>query len=120
MVCRCITNHDHGGPLVLVHDGGSTIQTTFGSVLETLATFFRVIAVELQVHGRIQDIDRGLSFEQDASDIAEHLRNLDINSTNVLGSSNGAYTALQTVIWHATAVRRIVVAHAFYNKAGRT
>src|SRR3954468_494802 len=59
-----------GAPLVLIHGGGSTIQTTFGKVLHELAKTHTIIAVEMQAHGHTADIDRPLSFEQDANDIA--------------------------------------------------
>src|SRR5262245_34428451 len=57
-------------PLVLLHGGGSTIESSFGRILPTLAQTHQVIAVELQAHGRTKDIDRPLSFEQDADDVA--------------------------------------------------
>jgi hypothetical protein len=60
--------HGSGTPLVLLHGGGSTILSTFGRILPELAKTHRVIAIELQAHGHTPDIDRPLSFEQDASD----------------------------------------------------
>ena len=60
--------HGRGKPLVLLHGGGSTIVSTFGRILPELAKTHEVIAVELQAHGRTPDIDRPLSFEQDADD----------------------------------------------------
>src|SRR5688572_642218 len=61
--------HGTGNPLVLIHGGGSTIQTTFGKVLDDFAKNHKVIAVEIQAHGHTADIDRPLSFQQDADDI---------------------------------------------------
>ncbi|MDJ1505870.1 hypothetical protein [Xanthocytophaga agilis] len=39
-----------GKPLVLIHGGGSTIQTTFGRIIPLLAQYRKLIAVELQAH----------------------------------------------------------------------
>ena len=39
--------HGAGTPLVLIHGGGSTIQTTFGRVLRDFAKTHQVIAVEM-------------------------------------------------------------------------
>jgi pimeloyl-ACP methyl ester carboxylesterase len=39
--------HGKGAPLVLIHGGGSTIQTSFGRVLHSIAKERQVITVEL-------------------------------------------------------------------------
>ena len=110
--------HGTGTPLVLIHGGGSTIQTTFGRILPSLTKTHKVIAVEMQAHGHTADIDRPLSFEQDADDVAELLRQLNIDSADIFGFSNGASTTLQLAIRHPERVRKIIVASTFYNKAG--
>lgn len=110
--------HGTGAPLVLIHGGGSTIQTTFGRILPSLAKTHQVIAVEMQAHGHTADINRPLSFEQDADDVAELLKQLNIDSADIFGFSNGASTTLQLAIRHPGRVRRIIVASTFYNKAG--
>src|SRR5690242_18762369 len=61
--------HGEGKPLVLIHGGGSNIQTTFGKVLPLLAQHHKVIAVEMQAHGHTSDRDAPETFEQDAADI---------------------------------------------------
>ena len=110
--------HGTGSPLVLIHGGGSTIQTTFGSVLPSFAKRHKVIAVEMQAHGHTGDIDRPLSFEQDADDIAALLKQLNINEADIFGFSNGASTTLQLAIRHPELVNKIIVASTFYNKDG--
>jgi pimeloyl-ACP methyl ester carboxylesterase len=110
--------HGAGFPLVLIHGGGSTIQTTFGRVLPTLAKTHQVIAVELQAHGHTRDIDRPLSFEQDADDVAALLKHLKINRADIFGFSNGANTTLQMAIRHPEVVNKIVVASTMYKKDG--
>ena len=45
-------------PLVLLHGGGSTIDTSFGKVLGNFARTRQVIAFEQQGHGHTADIDR--------------------------------------------------------------
>jgi pimeloyl-ACP methyl ester carboxylesterase len=107
-----------GKPLVLIHGGGSTINTSFGQVLNTFAKTHKVIAVELQAHGRTADIDRQLSFEQDADDVAALLRYLNIDKTDIFGFSNGASTTLQLAIRHPLLVDKIIVASTFYKKDG--
>lgn len=110
--------HGKGFPLVLIHGGGSNIQTTFGRILPELAKTHQVIAVEMQAHGHTADIDRPLSFEQDADDIAALLKQLNISKADVFGFSNGASTTLQLAIRHPELVNKIIVASTMYKKSG--
>jgi len=107
-----------GKPLVLIHGGGSTIHTTFGRVINDFAKTHKVIAVEMQAHGHTADIDRPLSFEQDADDIAALLKHLNIDKAAIFGFSNGASTTLQFAIRHPAMANKIIVASTFYKKAG--
>ena len=110
--------HGSGFPLVLIHGGGSTIGTTFGRILPALAKTYKVIAVEMQAHGHTADIDRPLSFEQDADDIAGLLKQLGITKADIFGFSNGASTTLQVAIRHPRLVNKIIVASTMYKKSG--
>jgi len=110
--------HGDGYPLVLIHGGGSTLETTFGRILPALARTNKVIAVEMQAHGHTSDIDRAMTFEQDADDIAELLRHLNVAKANIFGFSNGASTTLYVALRHPQLVNKIIVASTMYNKAG--
>ena len=61
--------HGSGEPLVLIH-GGVVGITMFGPNVEALAKGRQVIAVELQGHGHTADIDRPMTVEALADDIA--------------------------------------------------
>jgi len=110
--------HGSGTPLVLIHGGGSTLQTTFGSVIQHLAKTHKVIAVEMQAHGHTADIERPLSFQQDADDIAALLKHLNLEKANLFGFSNGASTVLHFAIQHPEMTNKIIVASTFYKKSG--
>ncbi|HEV8285770.1 MAG TPA: alpha/beta hydrolase [Chitinophagaceae bacterium] len=110
--------HGAGTPLVLIHGGGSTIQTTFGKILPLLAQHYKVIAVELQAHGHTSDRNTAESFEQDADDVAALLDYLKINKANFLGFSNGGHTAMQIGISHRDLVNKLVIVSAFYKRDG--
>lgn len=107
-----------GKPLVLIHGGGSTIQTTFGRVIPILAGRRKLIAVELQAHGRTNDREKQLSFEQDADDIATLLKNLDIARADFFGFSNGGTAALQIAIRHPELVNKIIAVSALCKRNG--
>jgi pimeloyl-ACP methyl ester carboxylesterase len=110
--------HGQGSPLVLIHGGGSTIESSFGRVLPEFAKNHQVIAVELQAHGHTPDRDRPLSFEQDADDVAALLGQLHIGKADILGFSNGGTTALQIAIRHPELVNKLVLASALYQRDG--
>jgi pimeloyl-ACP methyl ester carboxylesterase len=110
--------HGTGQPLVLLHGAFSAIGTSFGKVLPSLAETRRVIAVELQAHGRTADIDRPLRYELMADDTAALLRHLKIEHADLFGYSIGAGVALQVAIRHPEAVRKLVLASATYNSGG--
>jgi len=110
-------DHGEGPPMVLIHGGGSTVQTSFGAILPRLARSHRVIAVEQQAHGHTEDLDRPLSFEQMADDTAALLGQLQVHNADVLGFSNGGMTALQVAVRHPALVHRLVVCSGFYAHA---
>jgi pimeloyl-ACP methyl ester carboxylesterase len=107
-----------GEPLVLIHGGGSTIETTFGKVIRIFAENRKVIAVELQGHGHTQDRPLPESFEQDADDVTALLTWLKIEKADFFGFSNGGNTAMQIAIRHPDIVRKLVLGSTFYKRAG--
>lgn len=110
--------YGQGKPLVLIHGGGSTIQTTFGRVIPMLARHRQLICVELQAHGRTNDRDKELSFEQDADDVAALLVNLHISRADFFGFSNGGTTTLQIAIRHPEIVDKIILGSALCKRNG--
>lgn len=105
-------------PLVLIHGGGSTIPSNFGNFIPYLAQNNKLIAVELQAHGRTSDRDAPESFEQDANDVVNLLEQLDIAKANFLGFSNGGTTTLHIAVRYPIVVNKIVVVSANYQKTG--
>jgi pimeloyl-ACP methyl ester carboxylesterase len=113
------TAHSAQPPLVLLHGGGDTIQTSFGHVLEALARDRQVIAFEQQGFGHTADIaDRPFSFVQSAEDTAALLQHLHIAQADLFGFSNGGTIALQVAIRHPHVVRKLVVASGFFQREG--
>ena len=110
--------HGTGKPLVLLHGGGSTITSTFGRILPELSKTHQVIAIELQAHGHTKDIDRPLSFEQDADDVAALLTQLGIPKADFFGFSNGGTTCLQIAIRHPQQVNKLILGSTIYKRGG--
>jgi len=106
-------------PLVLLHGGGDTIQTSFAQLLPALAQQRQVIAFEQQGYGHTADIaERPFSFEQSADDTAALLEHLHIEQADLLGFSNGGTIAVQVAIRHPKRVRKLVLVSALIKRDG--
>jgi pimeloyl-ACP methyl ester carboxylesterase len=107
------------GPLLLLlHGGGSTIDSNWGRLIPALEGSRRMLAVELQGHGRTGSGDQAASFEGSADGVAALLEELSAGPVDVLGFSNGGQVGMQLAIRHPGAVRRLVVASAPFRRDG--
>ena len=109
--------HGAGEPLVLLHGGLGAIEM-FGEVLPLLARGRQVVAVDLQAHGRTADVDRPLSFESMADDVAALIEHLGFDRADVMGYSLGGVVALQAAIRHPERVRKLVVVSVPFAREG--
>ncbi len=100
-----------GQPLILLH-GGLGSGEMFGPILPALTEHHRVIAVDLQGHGRTADIDRPLDIKLMADDIGALIDHLELDEVDLVGYSLGGGVALQTAARHPAHVRRLVVCSA--------
>lgn len=109
--------YGQGAPLVLIHGGGSTIQTTYGNLIPHLSKHRQIIAMELQAHGRTGDRSGDLSFEQDADDVAALLHNVNITQADFFGYSNGGHTLIEMAVRHPALINKMIIASAFYKRS---
>lgn len=110
--------YGQGAPIALIHGGGSTIETNFAQLIPLLAVHRKVIAMELQAHGRTNDRNTDLSFEQDADDVATLLTALKVEQADIFGFSNGGTTALQMAIRHPHRIRKLLLGSALAKRNG--
>ena len=106
-----------GDPLVVLH--GAYMSTgAMSPVIQAFAETRQVIAVDLQAHGRTADVDRPLSYEQMADDVAVLMGEIGVEKADIFGYSMGGSTALQIAIRHPEMVDKLIVASATYTSAG--
>ena len=110
--------HGEGQPLVLLHGAFSAIGSSFGNMLPGLAKRRQVIGFDLQGHGRTADIDRPLTVEGMADDVAAALPELGIEQADILGYSNGGSVALHFATRHPQMVRKLVLMSIGYALSG--
>jgi pimeloyl-ACP methyl ester carboxylesterase len=109
-----------GNPLVLLHGAFNTINLAFGQLIPELSKNRKVIAVELQGHGRTADINRPFSFESMADDVAALLKYLKTDSADIFGYSLGGGVAWQLAIRHPQSVKKLIIISAPYKYEGWT
>jgi pimeloyl-ACP methyl ester carboxylesterase len=110
--------HGNGDPVVLLHGSFMTITNNWTQWIGELAKTRKVIAVEMQGHGRTADIDRDFSYENLADDVAALLDHLKIPSADLIGYSMGGGVAMQSAIRHPEKVRKVVSISARFRQDG--
>ena len=104
--------HGSGRPMILLH-GGLGSGEMFGPVLPMLAAAHQVIAVDLQGHGRTADIDRPLTLEDMATDVAALIDHLGLDHPDVVGYSLGGGVAMHVAALFPDKVGKLVMASAW-------
>jgi pimeloyl-ACP methyl ester carboxylesterase len=107
-----------GEPLVLLHGSYMTISNNWTGWIGEFSKTRKVIAVEMQGHGRTADINRDFSYENLADDIAAMLEYLKIKQADLLGYSMGGGVAMQVAIRHREKVRKVVSVSAVFRHDG--
>jgi pimeloyl-ACP methyl ester carboxylesterase len=106
-----------GPPLLLLHGAYMSVDG-MRPLIDGLADRRRVIAAEMQGHGRTADIDRPITYEQMADDATALLAHLGVDRADVMGYSMGGGVALQVALRHPDVVRRLVIVSAAYRSDG--
>jgi pimeloyl-ACP methyl ester carboxylesterase len=110
--------HGQGDPVVLLHGSFMTITNNWTGWVGELSKTRRVIAVEMQGHGRTADIRRDFSYENLADDVAALLDYLKVPSADLIGYSMGGGVAMQCAIRHPRKVRKVVSISAVFRHDG--
>ena len=110
--------YGNGKPIVLLHGSFMNIPMNWSHIIPLLAKDRKVIVPEMQGHGRTRDIPREFSYERMADDVSDLLRQLNIDSADILGYSMGGGVAFQVAVRHPEQVRRLVVLSGTYTQDG--
>jgi pimeloyl-ACP methyl ester carboxylesterase len=110
--------HGSGDPVVLLHGAFMTITNNWTGWIGELSKTRKVIAVEMQGHGRTADIPRDITYENLADDVAALLDHLKIPRADLIGYSMGGAVAMQCAIRHPDKVRKVVVISSRFRRDG--
>jgi len=106
-----------GSPLVVLHGSYMNIRE-MGTIIPKLARTHQVYALEFQGHGRTTDIDRPITYQNLADDVAAFMNAVDLQKADIFGYSMGAIAGLQLAIRHPEKVNKLVFAGGAYDFAG--
>jgi pimeloyl-ACP methyl ester carboxylesterase len=106
-----------GDPLIVLHGAYMNIPT-MGEIVPKLAASHRVYALELQGHGRTTDINRPITYQNLADDVAAFMDSVGLRKADVFGYSMGSIAGLQVAIRHPAKVGKLVVASGSYDIEG--
>jgi pimeloyl-ACP methyl ester carboxylesterase len=110
--------HGSGEPVVLLHGAFMTITNNWTPWIGELSKTRKVIAVEMQGHGRTADIPRDITYENLADDVAALLDYLKIPKADLIGYSMGGGVAMECAIRHPDKVRKVVVISSTFRRDG--
>ena len=112
--------HGSGEPVVLLHGAFMTITNNWAGWIGELSKTRKVIAVEMQGHGRTADIPREPNSANLADDVAALLKYLKLSRADLIGYSMGGGVAMQVAVRHPDQVRRVVVISSTFRRDGMT
>ena len=112
--------HGSGEPVVLLHGAFMTIPGNWTGWIDELSKTRKVIAVEMQGHGRTADIPREPTSENLADDVAALLTYLKLPRADLIGYSMGGRVAMDVAVRHPDQVRRVVVMSSTFRRDGMT
>ena len=106
-----------GDPLVVLHGAYMNIPS-MGAIIPQLAKTHKVYALEFQGHGRTTDIDRPITYQNLADDVAAFMDAVGLQKADVFGYSMGSAAGLQLAIRHPEKVNKLVAASVAYDLRG--
>ncbi len=97
------------GEPIVVMAGGFGDSASMIQVIGPLSRERRVIAIDLEGHGRTALRNTPMSHERNGDDVAAVLRHLNIARADIAGYSHGGDAAIRMAIQHPEMVRNLIV-----------
>ena len=109
--------HGGGEPILLIH-GGLSHAGYWRAQIDDLARDYLVIAVDSRGHGRSSLSNKPITYKLLANDFLVLLDKLNIQSTNILGWSDGGIIALELAIREPQRLKKIIAYGANFHPKG--
>lgn len=103
-----------GGPVLLLH-GGLMVHQEWSAQVPFLSRYYQVIAPDSRGHGRTTTGSRPLDYRQMARDTITLIEQLGCGRVAIVGSSDGAITAMTVATWRPDLVSGLVLMGVCHN-----
>jgi pimeloyl-ACP methyl ester carboxylesterase len=103
-----VETHGSGDPLVLLHGFGGA-GAMWGTMVQELATQYRVIVPDLRGHGRSTNPSRQFTHRQSALDVLALMDSLGITRFKAMGISTGGMTLLHVATREPSRIEAMVL-----------
>jgi pimeloyl-ACP methyl ester carboxylesterase len=100
-----------GKPLLLIHGNGGSIEN-FNNQIPYFAKKYKVIAVDSRAQGKSADPSDSLTYEMMADDLNALLNQLRVDSSYVIGWSDGGINGLLLAMRHPEKVKKLAITGA--------
>lgn len=110
--------YGEGKPVFIFHGGGVGSSYELGKIIDDLRENFQVIAISTRGHGRSEIGNSPLTYEQKADDMVAVMKEITSAPAQIVGFSDGAYTAYKVAVMYPERVERIVAIGAGTLKPG--
>ena len=107
-----------GEPILILHGGGVGSPYELGKILDKLKKTHKIIVVSTRGHGKSEIGHSKLTYKQKADDVLAVLDKITREPVQILGFSDGAYTAYEIAALYPERVERITAIGAGTLKAG--
>jgi pimeloyl-ACP methyl ester carboxylesterase len=101
-----------GPPILFLHGGLSSFDTSFARQRAYFSAFRTVIGVDQRGHGHSPDNERAFSYPEMADNTAALIQRLGFGSVDIVGHSDGGNVGLLLARRHPELVRRLVISGA--------
>jgi pimeloyl-ACP methyl ester carboxylesterase len=106
-----------GDPLIVLTGAHMDIMS-MGKIIPMLAETHQVYALEFQGHGHTEDINRPITYQNLADDVADFMDEVGIDKADVFGYSMGAQAGLKLAISQPKKVNKLIFASGAYDLKG--
>ena len=107
-----------GKPILILHGGGVGSPYELGKILDELKKNHQLIVMSTRGHGRSEIGHSSLTYKQKADDALAVLNQVTHENVQILGFSDGAYTAYEVAALYPERVERITAIGAGTLNAG--